>query len=249
MDYSNTTYIDKIYRGSYEYLSNNSIYSEETFEVFRNNKELSLTFISELVSRMSTGELLTINTSFEVGKDWIPRKVAIKKTLGSEWSTEIYDCDPRSNIINYSFCNKIEEIENRISTPPKFHIATPTSVSSMLFLPSKKFEANSPKNNYTIFTSNNKWKYTEGLKSKNISMEKLPDDGETIELDGNVLQGDYYKFYESSNDEFKKNLRKKIVEPPSISIFISKHSSIPYFIEEDDGTQIKIKFLTDFDSF
>ena len=50
----------KVFRGAYNYLRNGNIFSEETFEVFKDRKEGTYSFESEMHSRVATGQLLTI---------------------------------------------------------------------------------------------------------------------------------------------------------------------------------------------
>lgn len=237
MDESNSY---KAIRGAYKYLRNNTIYSEETFEVFKEKKENAYTFESELHSRVATGELLTMKILYKVNKDYIPVLSMVEKKLGENSVKEIYDFDPRRNVLHYTFLDKNHEYhEVELQTVNKFHITTPSACCSMLYLRSKKFD-NSGDNHYNFWTSRNQWEYTGPPTMEIITLKKISTSYEPLTIDGNKLQTLEYRLWKAHEHE------NNMEQPPFIRIYLSKHVTIPYMIRDDhDNTRIQIKYLND----
>ena len=138
----NSDSVFHIYRGAYNYYRNNNIYSEETFDVYRDNKERTITFMSVLHSRVSTGELLTIKTEYVLNKDYVPHSTTIERILGEDSAVEQFEYLVKDNDLHYKLTNKDGEVnETTLSTSPRFHIPIPSAASSMIFLRSKKFDS------------------------------------------------------------------------------------------------------------
>ncbi len=227
---------EKILRGAYTFSRNNNIYSEETFEVYREKKTLSYSFYSEQVSRVSTGELLSINTKYKINNDYIPLYVKIERSLGSQQVKELFTFDPKLTHISYSFENS-EGIETaQIASQPKFFIATSTACTSMLCLRSKKLDT-SGKNYYSFLTSKNMWTYADVPQFKNVVIQRLSQTTENLKLDGNTLQGMRYKLTEGATEDTVD------LSPENIKIWVSQHMTVPYLIEGVDGTKMQIKYL------
>ena len=248
MDDFSANDIKKVFKGSFDYYRGEQIYCEETFQVVRHIKELTTEFISEAISRISTGELLRLNTNFVVGKNWLPRYVSIKKRLGRNDVQEVFEYEMRSNQILYSFINntRVSIDELRLATPPIFHITTPTAASSFLFLLAKKFHT-TDRNDYTVFASNNMLEYKEEVKAKSISVEKLSATEDSITIGEKQLQGAKYHLYQTPDSDGAS--MKEKYSGPVIQAFISKHLSIPYLIQEPNGNRIQIKYLNNLESY
>lgn len=229
---------DKIFRGSYSYTRNENIYGEETFDVFRDRKDHTTTFQSQLISRVATGELLNINVDYTVNKDFIPQKVIIDRTLGEEKVTEIFLFDSRATRIHYSFISKAGEERVVLPSSPKFHIATPAMSTCMLFLRSKKFE-NTGRNYYSTLVSKNLWTYEEEPTFKNIMVQRQSTSTENLTVEGNTLQSVQYKIQEQVEGEPDTE--------ESLRIWLSQHITIPYLIKTPEGTKIQIKYLNNLD--
>ncbi len=231
----------KSYKGAYNYFRDGKIYCEENFEVFKDHKEFTTEFVSTLYGRVATGELLKISVNYKVDKKLNPVHVSISKSLGLEFSQEIYDHNPRSNNLIYKFTNSKGNVtEYKMTTPPKFHITTPTSATSCLFLLSKKFE-NAAKNYYTIISNNNKWRYGDDLHSKSLVVERINDpEQEALAINGKKLNAELYKICDDSGarDEMAT------LAGPSVRAYVSHHLAIPYvLIEEKSNLKIQIKFF------
>lgn len=230
---------EKIFRGAYSYLRNKNIYSEENFEVFRDKKEMTFLFASELVSRVSTGELLTINVDYTINKEYIPQKVVIDRKLGERKILEVWMFDSQRTRINYTFINEDGEVDIEVSTQPKFSIATPALAPSMLFLRSKKFDATS-NNFFSIVGSRNLWTYENPPQANNVMVTKVHTSSENIKIDGNALTANQYKIEDESNFEDE-------TPGPALKAWLSQYMTIPYIVESSDGTKIQIKYLNNLD--
>ena len=131
--------------------------------------------------------------------------------------------------------------------PPKFHIATPCTAASMAFLKSKKFDQTSD-NQYVIYSSNNMWKYKETLVSKNIGVRRISVTSDTIKYQGKELQGFQYEMYdvEDKEREMKKKKHEVKEKVPMLSVFLSKHLTIPYIVEDTaTKTEVSVRYLND----
>lgn len=230
---------DKIYRGAFNYYRNENSYAEEIFDVYRDKKDQSFHYISEAVVKVTTGEILILHVEYIVNKDYIPQFVAIEKIMGKESTREVYEYNSRKNHLVYKFNNsKGDEHNDEISTAPKYHIATPTAASSMLFLRSKKFDATG-KNSFNILVGFNQWDFKEAPKFKNIILERANLTAEKMNIDGQNVQATQYKMYDELTDF------KSAKDPSHVKIFLSQHGVIPYMVRSDDGTKIQIKYLND----
>jgi len=101
-DYS-FSQIKKIFRGSYLSQKQGRTYAEENFEVFRDTKEQSHSFVSEIHSRVSTGELLKIVNHYKINNNYIPIDVSVEKFLGNDYSKETYMLDINTSMLTYTF--------------------------------------------------------------------------------------------------------------------------------------------------
>lgn len=232
----------KIIRGAFNYYRNNTIYTEETFEVFKDKKELGLHFKTEILSRLITGELLKINTTYFVGKDFIPQRVEINRILGGEVVQEKYLFNKKKNSITYDYTSNKESHTDEITTGPIFFITTPATSTSMLFINSKKIDPTSV-NHFNFVQCKNHWKYEAAPTIMSISIEKESISSKRITIDSGALNAFEYKMYphitDTDDDESNKN--------DYIKIFISPYSTIPYLVQANDGTKIQIKYLNNLD--
>ncbi|MBC7537586.1 MAG: hypothetical protein H7281_02100 [Bacteriovorax sp.] len=230
---------DKIYRGAFAYIRNEGSYAEENFDVYKDKRDQSYHYVSQAIVKVTTGEVLNLHVEYIVNKDYIPQMVVIEKIMGKESTRETYEYLPRKNHLVYKFINsKGEEHTEEISTAPKYHIATPTAASSMLFLRSKKFDANG-KNSFNILVGKNLWEYKEAPIFKSVILERASLTAEKMNIDGQNVQATQYKMFDDATDF------KGAKDPQHIKIFLSQHGAIPYMVRTDDGTKIQIKYLND----
>ncbi|MEI8346958.1 MAG: hypothetical protein WCG27_05800 [Pseudomonadota bacterium] len=236
-----------VFEGSYDYFKKGHIYAEEKFQVYKDQKVYDHIFISELLSRTNTGEMLKINTDYEISKDWIPQTIKIKKRLGEKEASESFYYDRKNNIVQYKFVSNEKKTESRITTAPRFHVSTPTAASSMLFILAKRFDATA-RNDYGVISSFNQWKYVEPPRTQNISLERVSVGNEVMIVNDQELSCVKYRILETVKFS-DQNMRKdqKVPHPP-LMVYLSNHLAIPYIREGEDGSRVQIKFLKDIES-
>jgi hypothetical protein len=227
---------EKFYRGAFNYIKNDSLYSEESFEVYKDRKDGAFYFLSQIYSRVATGELLIIEVRYHVNKDYVPVYVQIKRALGEETVREVFSYDLRKGLMTYLFISDDEEVKKEFNAPPKFHITTPTVASSNLYLRSKKFDSTA-KNYYSFYCSTNQWEYENPPFMKNVSVQKISSSAENITIEGQNLQAIEYRIYEDTQN------KEDSPQDSYIKVHLSHHVTIPYLVKGDDGTKVQIKFL------
>lgn len=236
----------KIYKGAFNFYHGGSIYSEEVFEVFRERREQSLEFISEIHSRVSTGELLSIKTHFIVNKEFIPQKVFVDRSLGNKSIREEWIYNKKRDEITYIFRERLGVTEIQIPTSPKFHISTPTAVTSMLFIRSKKFDTTG-KNVYSLWQSNNQWTYEGPPVNTYVYVNKMSAQNESMNIEGQNVQAIHYRLFQNMDEDEEDE--KYDGNPPNINVYLSKHLAIPYLLRSDtDKTKVQIRYLNNLDS-
>jgi len=233
---------EKVYRGAYKYLKGENLYAEEEFEVFKDRKELGMTFFAEFHSRVATGELLTVYVDFTLTKDYIPQKLLIEKSLGKELVKEVFDFNPRNNVVDYLFMSKKGQEHLEIQVPPKFAITTPTASTSMLFLKTKK-EDTTARNFYQVLSTTNQWKFEKAPFQQTIVGERTALASESIQIDGQSVQATPYKIYDAKDLEENDDTGSAAFS----TVQLSKHSTIPYVVRSADNLKIQIKYLNDLD--
>jgi len=233
---------DKVYRGAYNYYKGDNLYAEEEFEVYKDRKELGMTFFGELHSRVATGELLSVYLDYTLTKDYIPQKLIIEKTLGKEVVKEVFAFNPRTNVIDYIFISNRGQEHVEVLVPPRFGITTPLSCTSMLFLKSKK-EDTTAKNYFQVLSVKNQWRYEHAPYQQSIVAERTALAAENLNLEGQSVPATPYKMWDASDLEKEDDDST----PPFSTVQISKHSTIPYLIRSQDGLKIQIKYLNDLD--
>ena len=233
---------DKVYRGAYNYFKGETLYAEEEFEVYKDRKELGMSFFGQIHSRVATGEPLNVYMDFTLNKDYIPQKLTIERTLGDNKVCEMYDFNSRTNTLDYLFITKDGQDHLQLQVPPKFSISTPCASSSMLFLKTKKEDTTS-KNYYATVSSSNQWKCEGSPIQQTIVSERAALASESLNLDGQSVQATPYKIYDAVDLENEEDFD----EVPFITVQISKHSTIPYLVRSQDGIRIQVKYLNDLD--
>ena len=233
---------DKVYRGAYNYYKGETLYAQEEFEVFKDRKELGITFLAELHSRVSTGELLTAYIDYTLSEDFVPQKLVVERTLGKLMVKEYYDYNPRKNHLDYIFISKKGREHVKVLVPPKFSIMTPTTSTSMLYLKTKK-EDTTTRNFYPIITSTNLWTFDKEPVQKTIVAERTALASENIKIDGHNVTATPYKVYDAVNIETGEDAEFI----PYVTTQISKHSTIPYAVSSQEGIKIQIRYLNNLD--
>lgn len=243
MDIRRTPKGDKVCRGAFDYFKRDTMYAEEEFEVYKDRKELNLTFIANLYARIPTGELLTTYVDYVITKDYLPHNLYIERTLGKSNIQENYSYDFKENQLHYQYNGPKVKKSVQIPAPSKFSLTTPTTCTSFTFLKTKKEDTLS-KNYYTIIGTDNNWRYEKEPSGKIVVMERLGIGSENISIEGKQLQSVPYKLFDGEelqqvDDSSNAN---------SINVYMSNVITIPYLIKSDDGTKIQVKYLNDLDN-
>jgi len=243
MNINDKTQVKKIYRGSFQYYQESTLYAEDTFEVFKDTKLQAFAFISNMHSRAPSGELLQISTYYEVNKNQIPVQVEIIKKLGNKNATESYTYDPVNSSLQYKFIGKKVTTEHSMNTNQKYHITLPTALTSTLFLGTKKFDTTST-NEFFFLVSNNQWIFKAPQTVRPVYVKKISDTSENLTVNKNIVQTIRYELSEINDWETKKGSKTLEEEKPvpPIEIFLSSHIAIPYIVKYNN-TSIKIKQL------
>jgi hypothetical protein len=232
----------KIYRGAYTYHKGTVMFAEETFEVFRDRKDHSLHFKSEINSRVSTGELLNVKLDYFVNKDFVPQKVLINRSLGQENVAEYFVYDKKKDTIFYEFIENVGTTYRELKTPVKFHISVPNSACSTLFLKSKKFDS-SGINYFSIWNSYNQWRFEETPTLRSVIVKKMSSTHENIMIDGHNVQAIHYRLGDSETSPLEVEDNNKF-----LNIHLSKFGAIPYGIRSDaEGVKVQIKYFNNLD--
>ncbi len=233
---------EKVYRGAYKYFKGETLYAEEEFEVYKDRKELGMSFFAESHSRVATGELLTVYVDYMINKDYIPQKLTIERKLGELMVKELFDYNHRTNTVDYFFISQKGQEHQQIQVPPKFSIATPTTSTSMLFLKTKKEDTTS-RNYFPVLASTNQWTYETLPFQQTLVIERTALASENINIEGHSVAATPYKIYDIQDLDQADDADNV----PFVTAQISKHATIPYVVRSDDGIRIQIKYLNDLD--
>ncbi|MBF0362497.1 MAG: hypothetical protein HQK49_15875 [Oligoflexia bacterium] len=236
--YQDQENIHLILKGAFEYIHNKRVFSEENFLVFKNTKDSSLIFDSELLTRLDTGEFLKIYVNYQINKDWVPIEVMIDKQAGKQVAQEYFKMDVKRNILSYHFAINKDKKEFKIQVPPKFQISTINSVTSFAFLSSKKYDPTG-KNFYNLLVSDNILDYRTPPKMSYVVVERIGTSVQKLKMGEKTLKAMVFKV--NSQDGFDNQSE----EP--ITVWISKYHSIPYLVEAHNDTRIQIKYLNEVD--
>ena len=79
MSISERLHTRKIFKGIFEYFEGDRMYAQETFEVYKDTSLYDMFFISEMLGRTKTGEMLKTQVYYEINKNWTPTKVVVEK--------------------------------------------------------------------------------------------------------------------------------------------------------------------------
>lgn len=221
---------EKLYRGAYTYTEQGRMYSEETFEIYK-NEDNSIEYVSTLQSRVANGEFLKIHINYIVNKEFTPIHVTIEKILGSQQVKEYFISDLKAQVITYAFESDDETKEFTLGLPPKFYVATPSLCASFLFFPTKKFDYNT-KNFYSVVSADNMWTYDNDPVQKRICVEAPTNQSMNIKVGDSTLQCHQYNI--SLEDEITNN---------PLIIYVSKHMHIPYRVLGPMRTKLEIQYL------
>lgn len=230
---------EKLIEGKYNYFKNNSLYCQEYFTLYHEEKKHgSYTFQVELMSRVNTGEFLKIYVDYELTHNFEPLNVRIKRHLGSNKSTERFSVDLKDKKLLYTFNGEggFKEIER--ATSGKFHISTPAICTSMVMTHARKIDP-VHRTPYEIISSDNIWSYESPYQEATLHIELMKLEPVHINVAGHDLQATHCNIYEM--DKFNNPTAQ------GYPVYLSKHYQIPYLAEFADGIRVEVEELKSFE--
>jgi hypothetical protein len=231
---------EKILEGKYNYFSGGSIYTEENFRVEREgSRKGNLTFYSEVLSRVKTGEFLKIYIEYEVTSSFDPVNVSVVRQLGPKESKENFQYDHKSKAITYIFETegKKKIFEKIITALP--HVAAPCFLTTMIMVNQKKIDP-VQRTSYTVLTSKNIWNYESEFTEGEVYIELQDLEPQTIIIDDNKLKATHCKILQIDGNGTIKDLDH--------TVYLSRHFYIPYLAKFGDDIKIEVDFLKHYET-
>jgi hypothetical protein len=227
--------IEKLFEGKYVYSKDGESFSQEEFKVFKRLDTTTLVYQSEILSRVSTGELLKIECNYEINNQWSPVEVNVEKHLGDMYSEESYYVNANTQSVNYEFRTQDKVVNKERPTPPKFQISTPAFLTSMLCTQQKSFSSMG-RSQFSLLASNNEWECRYPLEDQYLYIEYKSHENEDIVINGQELANTRCSLY-------RHDAIENVQERPTI-VYLSKHIGIPYVLEiPQENLRIEIKTL------
>jgi hypothetical protein len=226
--------LEKMFDGSYNYLDKGVHYSQENFTVVKHPLRNEIIFKSEILSRVSTGEFLKINVTYEVNMYWAPQKVIIEKSLGPNTATEIFIADNDAQMLNYEFTNNTGTHKFSKNIVTRYQIATPAICCSMISSMIKKLDSHS-RSSSILVTSQNNWEYVAPITDQSIFMEYKVHEQTDLNINGQNLSAVKCLV-------FQHDVLERAEDEVPTTFYLSKHIGIPYQVEHGD-LLIQIRYL------
>ncbi len=225
----------KLFEGGYEYFENDKKYSQESFEVFRNDDTGGFMFQSEILSRVKSGEFLKIYVDYAMNFKLKPLKVTVTRHLGQLFSIEDYDLDPNNHTMVYTFTDNKEVFEQVAKpVPQRCSISTPAFLTSTFFTNSGKFSALG-RTPMQMIISDNEWVYNDPPREKSVYAEFINSESDSLVINDQKLKATKCQVYQHDTSE-------SVQETPII-FHVSKFMGMPYMMESGSNLKIIIKNL------
>lgn len=225
--------VNILLEGSYFYFEKGANYSQENFKLLQLTDKQNYQVISEVLSRIETGEFLKINVLYEMNAQFLPLHVRIEKSIGNNYSLENFKCDHHAGQLHYTFQNATASQEFHRPITSRHYIAAPSFATSCLFTLSKKFDAGG-RTGVTFLSSSNDWNYQGPPNEKIVYAEWKLKDMEDFSIGGSSLSASHLMVYQ--NDSTNAD-----IEQP-VSFYVSKHFGIPYQMTHGDR-EIRVQNL------
>jgi hypothetical protein len=225
--------INILLEGSYFYFEKGSNYSQENFKLIQQLENKNYQVISEVLSRIETGEFLKINVLYEMNPQFLPLHVRIEKSIGNNYALEDFKCDHHAGQLHYLFQNGTPQQEFHRPITSRHYLAAPSFASSCLFSLSKKFDATG-RTPVNFISSGNDWTYVSPPNEKIVYAEWKIKDMDDFKLGDASLSASHLMIYQ--NDSSNAD-----IEQP-VSFYVSKHFGIPYQMVHGDR-EIRVQNL------
>ncbi len=219
--------------GSYFYFEKGSNYSQENFKLIQTLDKQNYQVLSEVLSRVETGEFLKINVSYEMNAQYLPLHVRIEKSIGNNYSLENFHIDHGARQLHYIFETATSQQEFHRPITSRHYLAAPSFATSCLFTLSKKFDAIG-RTPVVLLSSANDWSYQAPPNEKIVYADWKIKDMDDFSLDDAELSASHLVVYQ--NDSTNAD-----IEQP-VSFYVSKHFGIPYQMIHGDR-EIRVQNL------
>lgn len=227
------TNINILLEGSYFYYEKGVNYSQENFKLIQLTDRQNFQVLSEVLSRIETGEFLKINVMYEMTAQFLPLHVRIEKSIGSNYSLENFRVDNHEGQLHYTFQTGTTQQEFHRPMTSRHYISAPSFATSTLFTQSRKFDATG-RTPVTFISSTNDWTYQSPPSEKIVYAEWKIKDMNDYRIGDSDLSASHLLVYQ--NDSTNAD-----VEQP-VSFFVSKHFGIPYQMLHGDR-EIRVQNL------
>jgi hypothetical protein len=225
--------VNILLEGSYFYYEKGVNYSQENFKFIQNSDKQNYQVLSEVLSRIETGEFLKINVLYEVNAQFLPLHVRIEKSIGNNYSLEDFKVDHHAGQLHYNFQNATAQQEFHRPITTRHYLSAPSFATSTIFTQSRKFDATG-RTPVTFISSANDWNYQSPPNEKIVYAEWKIKDMDDFKIGGSDLSASHLLVYQ--NDSTNAD-----VEQP-VSFFVSKHFGIPYQMIHGDR-EIRVQNL------
>lgn len=225
--------IEIVLEGEYNYVEKERNYCTETFKLILSHETGHYTMLSEVFSRMETGELLKVNIRYEMNQYFFPIQVKIYRSLGKKFAQETFFLDTVAQSLNYSFQNDTQTQNFTMPVSSKHYLTSPSFATSTLFTLSKKFDATG-RTAITFISSRNIWNY------------EAPPEDHILYADFKTRELTDYKINKTELSamllHLYQNDTNSIHSEGPVEMYLSKHFNIPYQMIHGDQ-QIIVKSL------
>lgn len=211
--------------GSYLFYEKGVNYSQESFKFIHDPDLQQFHLVSEILSRVETGEFLKILVRYEMNHHYIPIHIRVEKNMGNQNSLETYTVDTTEQELSYSFQNTHGTQDYRRPLNARHYLTTPAFATSAFFTLSKKFDQTG-RTPIVFLSSPNDWSYEGPLEEKIIYGEFKVRDSEEFKINDKELDAYHLFLYEHPASEHSDE------EP--VNLFISKHHGLPYELIHGD---------------
>ena len=225
---------EKLFEGTYQYFLQGQNYSQENFSVEIQEETHEITYLSEIMSRVETGEFFKMHVQYVVNQFYAPQLITIEKSLGEKLAKEIFEIDHQNHLLRYTF--KSNHASHTVERPfsSKHHIAVPCFLTSALFTLTKKIDTTS-RTPVIFITPKNEWEFGGAPEDKVMWVDLKAHDTEDLIIGGAPLTASKYELHEE--DALTGSGK------PGAQLWVSKHLGLPYQLEERDGAKIVIRKL------
>ncbi len=225
--------IEIVLEGEFNYAEKERNYCNETFKLIHSSESGHYTILSEIFSRMDTGELLKVNVRYEMNQYYVPISVKITRSLGKRFAQESFYLDPTEQVLNYTFQNDTGTQTFTMPATNKHYLTSPAFATSTLFTLSKKFDATG-RTSVIFITSKNIWDYEAPPEDQILYADFKTRELTDFKINKTELSAMLLHLYQNDTNSIHPE------EP--VQMYLSKHFNIPYQMTHGDH-QITVKSL------